>query len=73
MSDLPSVDLTTIDFFPTGPLSEDEEYLWSILSDRSGIDIAEFPFVDEEKFDRGFRPRAYQQPWRRDNWRFRIE
>ena len=73
MSDLPSVDLTTIDFFPTGPLAEDEEYLWSILSDRSGIDIAEFTFVDEEKIDRCFRTRAYQQAWLRDNSRFQIE
>ena len=73
VSDLPSVDLTTIDFFPTGPLAEDEEYLWSILSDRSGIDIAEFTFVDEEKLDRCFRTRAYQHTWFRDNSRFQIE
>lgn len=73
MTDLPDVDLTKIDFFPEGPLSQDEEALWHILSDRSGMDLAEFLLVDEERPDRCFRLRDYQWPWYRDASRYQIE
>lgn len=47
-------------------LSEDECYLWAILQDQSGIDLAEFTFVDEEKEDDCFRCWPFQWPWWRE-------
>lgn len=67
------VDIVDLDMSGEGPLSEDEAYLWGILSDRSGVDIAEFAFTDEEKPDRCFRTRGYQQVWFRDTGKFQVE
>ena len=55
------------------PLDVDEQYLWSILSDRSGIDLAEFCRIDEEKPDRCFRVRDYQWSWFRCSDIYQID
>lgn len=44
-------------------LSEDEAYLFAILQDESGIDIAEFIMPDEERVDGCFRAWPYQWAW----------
>lgn len=41
-------------------LEEDEAYLLAILDDATGIDLAEFAFVDEENDDRCYRVWDYQ-------------
>jgi len=44
-------------------LSDEEAYLWAILTDESGIDQAEFTWVDEEKDDSCFRVWPFQWRW----------
>lgn len=46
-------------------LSEEEAYLWAIMSDTSGLDLAEFCWyaASEEESDGCFRARPYQWPW----------
>ena len=44
-------------------LTEDERYLFALLNDQSGVDQAEFLFVDRQKPDNCFRVRPYQWPW----------
>lgn len=46
-------------------LSEEEKYLFAILQDQSGIDIAEFCWTDETSKDFIFRCWDYQYPWYR--------
>jgi intein/homing endonuclease len=49
-------------------LSEDEAYLWAILSDESGLDQAEFSWFDyENEEDNCWRAWPYQWPWFRDD------
>lgn len=47
-------------------LTEEEAYLYAILMDESGIDLAEFSFVDEENDDGCFRCWPFQWAWWRD-------
>jgi len=54
-------------------LTEEEAYLWAILSDESGIDQAEFFFVDEEKDDGCWRAYPYQWSWFRCMDRYQID
>jgi len=44
-------------------LSEEEAYLWAILSDPSGLDHAEFLWTDAEQDDNCFRAWDFQVPW----------
>lgn len=46
-------------------LTEQEKYLFAILQDHSGIDIAEFCWTDETSKDFVFRCWDYQYPWYR--------
>lgn len=51
----------------TEELSEDECYLWAILSDPSGLDQAEFSWTDpRNEDDQCFRAFPYQVKWWRD-------
>lgn len=54
-------------------LSEEESYLWAILSDQSGLDQAEFLWTDYDSPDNCFRAWAYQWPWWRDTSKRQIE
>lgn len=54
-------------------LSEEECYLWSILSDPSGLDQAEFSWTDSEKQDGCFRAWPYQWKWWRDTSKLQID
>lgn len=54
-------------------LDEEECYLWAILSDPSGLDQAEFLWVDDEQADGCFRAWAFQWPWWRDTSQRHIE
>lgn len=47
-------------------LSEEECYLWAILSDPSGLDQSEFSWTDNEQVDGCFRAWPFQWPWWRD-------
>lgn len=44
-------------------LSEEECYLWAILQDESGLDLAEFSFFDESRDDGCFRAWPFQWSW----------
>lgn len=56
------------------PLSEEEAYLWAILSDPSGLDQAEFTWLNAEDTDtQCFRAWAYQWPWWRDKYIQQID
>jgi hypothetical protein len=44
-------------------LTEEECYLWAILSDESGLDQAEFAYTDETQEDGVFRAWPFQWPW----------
>lgn len=44
-------------------LTEDEAYLWAILSDPSGLDQAEFTWYDPENADGCFRAWPFQWKW----------
>ena len=48
-------------------LTEEEAYLWALLSDESGIDQAEFSWTDAEQRDNCFRAWPFQWSW----WRCR--
>ena len=54
-------------------LSEEECYLWAILSDPSGLDQAEFLLVDNEQPDGCFRAWPFQWPWWRDKSQRQID
>ena len=54
-------------------LSENERYLLAILQDQSGIDIAEFCWVDSTSQDNIFRCYDYQYPWYRTRAKFQID
>lgn len=54
-------------------LSEEERYLFAILQDHSGIDQAEFTWVDETSKDFVFRCYDYQYAWYRDRSKFQID
>lgn len=63
----PSVDIRALDDIAIfEQISEDECYLHAILSDPSGVDLAEFAFVDEAKPDGCYRLYPYQFAWHRD-------
>ena len=44
-------------------LSEEECYLWSVLQDESGLDLAEFSYLDETQHDNVFRAWPVQWFW----------
>lgn len=48
-------------------LSEEECYLYAIISDRSGLDLAEFSMVNLEEDDACFRAWPFQWKWWRDD------
>jgi len=54
-------------------LTEEECYLLAILKDPSGIDQAEFCWVDETSPDSCFRCYDYQYPWYRNMSKFQID
>lgn len=54
-------------------LTEEEKYLYAILQDQSGIDIAEFCWTDETSKDFVFRCWDYQYPWYRTRAKFQID
>lgn len=47
-------------------LTEEEAYLWAIISDKSGLDLAEFTMADNEQPDNCFRAWSYQWSWWRN-------
>lgn len=54
-------------------LSEEECYLWAILSDPSGLDQAEMTWTDNEQKDGCFRAWPFQWPWWRDKTQRQID
>lgn len=54
-------------------LTEEEKYLFSILQDHSGIDIAEFCWTDETSNDFIFRCWDFQYPWYRTKAKMQID
>lgn len=54
-------------------LSEEEQYLVSILQDASGIDLAEFLWKDPDQPDNLFRCYDYQYPWYRNDSKQQID
>lgn len=54
-------------------LSEEECYLWAIISDPSGLDTAEFLLADEHNDDGCFRAWAFQWPWWRCEDKYQID
>lgn len=54
-------------------LSEEEKYLFAILQDDSGLDQAEFAFIDETQEDRIFRAWPVQVFWWRNKAQKQIE
>lgn len=54
-------------------LSEEEKYLFAILQDHSGIDIAEFCWTDETSKDFIFRCWDFQYPWYRVKAKYQID
>lgn len=48
-------------------LTEEEAYLYAILQDESGLDIAEFLRIDETADDRIYRAWDFQWPWYRQD------
>lgn len=54
-------------------LSEEEKYFFAILQDQSGIDQAEFAWVDETSPDSIFRCWDFQYPWYRNTSKFQID
>lgn len=49
-------------------LTEEERYLFALLQDESGIDQAEFSWIDETSKDGIFRCWDYQYPWYRTKY-----
>lgn len=59
---------------PLEALSEEEKYLWAILSDPSGLDLAEFSWMNpEDRETRCFRAWPYQWAWWRDESLHQID
>lgn len=54
-------------------LSEEEMYLWALLSDRSGLDLAEFCWQEHENEWSIWRAWPYQWKWFRDESPLQIE
>lgn len=54
-------------------LTDEECALLSIIQDPSGVDLAEFCFVDESSRDSVFRCYDYQYAWYRDASKFQID
>jgi hypothetical protein len=54
-------------------LTDEESYLWAILSDESGLDQAEFAFTDETQEDGCFRAWPFQWPWWRCSDQLQID
>lgn len=54
-------------------LSDEEKYLYAILTDESGLDLAEFTFIDEEQRDGCWRAWAYQWKWFRSKDPLQID
>lgn len=52
---------------------EEEKYLLAILADESGLDIAEFMWIDEEKEDGRFRAWDFQWDWYADDSALQID
>lgn len=57
----------------TEKLSEEEAYLWAILSDTSGLDQAEFSWNNAEEEDYCFRAWSFQWGWWRDTSSLTID
>jgi len=53
--------------------TEAEYYLYALLTDPAGIDLAEFAWVDESKADKCFRLWDFQWPWYRDESQYQID
>lgn len=54
-------------------LTENERYLYALLQDQSGVDIAEFLWIDETSADNVYRCWDYQIPWYRCREKFQID
>jgi hypothetical protein len=54
-------------------LDDEESYLAAILDDPSGIELAEFAWIDEEQDDGCFRVWDYQWTWYHDEETFQID
>jgi len=54
-------------------LTEEERFLFAILQDHSGIDIAEFTWTDDTSKDGVFRCYDYQYPWYRTRAKYQID
>jgi hypothetical protein len=54
-------------------LSEEEAYLYAILTDHSGLDLAEFTWVDQEEEDGCFRCWPFQWSWFRSTRPLQID
>lgn len=55
------------------PLTEEECYLWAIIQDESGVDLAEFTWVDWEQSDRCFRCYPFQVVWWRHTDKYQVD
>lgn len=54
-------------------LSEEEAYLWAILADQTGVDQAEFLWVDEDRPDRCFRLWDFQWPFLQSTEKYQVD
>lgn len=54
-------------------LDEGECYLWALLSDESGLDLAEFSWKDEANDDGCWRAWPFQWMWFRNSNKFQID
>ena len=54
-------------------LTEEECYLYALMTDESGIDLAEFCFIDESQEDGCFRAWPFQVPWFRNSAQKHID
>jgi hypothetical protein len=57
----------------TEALSDEESYLYAILTDTSGLDLAEFSWVDHEQPDDCWRAWPFQWAWWRDESPLQID
>lgn len=53
--------------------TEEECYLWALLSDPSGLDLAEFCMTDKTQDDNCFRAWPFQWKWWRDESLYQID
>lgn len=55
--------------------TEAENYLYALLQDESGIDLAEFCYIDERNQEGGgiFRAYPFQVPWYRDKSKLHVD